>query len=133
MGPRYLMLINTRNSESGKTGFEKSIKPAPIKLSIRHQDILKFGIMKLRFTAAHFNVGEFKESLIVTSTGPYIVMWDMSKVVRKKDRFAYTIEQTRAEGVAEGPLFNYNTSDRIVVNSGFEVFQEEVARRGKDY
>lgn len=128
--PRYLMLVQTWNGDDGKTGFQKSCKPQPIKLALKHEDVLRYGITKLRFTPAHFNVGHFKETLIATSTGPFIVMWDIAKVIKKKDRFAYTIKRApeSCSQVAEGPLFQYNHSERLVVNTGEEVYQEKVGK-----
>lgn len=131
--PRYLMLISTIVDGRAKSGFQQSMgqaKPTPHKLKLNHGDLVRFQIRKLNFTPAHFNIGDnIKEKFVVSSTGPYIVMWNLAKVL-KKDPHPYTIRDTGKGGVAENPLFRFNKPKDIVVNTGEQVYNERVVRGG---
>jgi len=128
--PRYLMMVSTIVDGRDKSGFMQSMgqaKPTPIKLKLNHSDIVRYQITKLQFTPAHFNIGEnIKEQFVVSSTGAYIVMWNLAKVLRK-DPKPYTIRDTKC-AVAENPLFRFNRPKDIVVITGDQVYNERVVR-----
>jgi len=79
----YLLLINTElRDKDGTTGFTKSMgaeKPVPKRLQIRPEHVAWMGI-EINFTTAKFNTGEKEEKTIVTSSGPYVIIWDFKKV-----------------------------------------------------
>ncbi len=81
----YLLLIPTLLS-NGKTGFQTGMgqeKPVPIKLQLTPQDLVRYDIKSVSFTAAHFNTGaNITEEWIVTATGPYIITWNLKRVIR---------------------------------------------------
>jgi len=81
----YLLLIPT-SCKGDKTGFEVPMgkeKPKPIKLSLRPQDMSKYGITQVQFTPAKFNNGEkANERVIVVGTGDWVVVWDFKRVIR---------------------------------------------------
>lgn len=120
----YLLLIDTLQTEGknvGKLGFEKSFgkdsKPQPRRLALTPNHVAQFQHetkMPLSFTTAHFNtgVGEgIKETSIITATGPFIVTWNMRKVIAgRKD--PYTIKRYAEEVKADNFQFG---SDRNVI------------------
>lgn len=112
---KYLLIVDTRVKGQEKGGFLKSMgknKPPPRKLMIRPQDIAKNRMGEINFTAAHFNTGSSLERSIVTSTGPFIVTWNLRKVrLGKLD--SYQIKRFRDNIVADD--FAYNDDGRIVV------------------
>lgn len=111
----YLLLIDTRVKGQEKGGFEKSMgknKPIPRKLTIKNEDIVKHGMGPIRFTTAHFNTGSSLERSIVTSTGPFIVIWNFRQV--KMGRLgSYKIKRYQDTIIADN--FTYNNDGRIVV------------------
>lgn len=128
---RYLMLVDTQVEGRAQSGFQKSMpageRPLPIKLQLRAKDLVSHQIRAVSLTPAHFNIGEGKERFIVSSTGPYIIMWDLIKVL-KGNPYAYTIRNTHQD-VAENPLFRFNHPEDIVVNTGDSVYNERVISR----
>lgn len=124
--PKYLLIIDTRVKGREKGGFMQSMgkhKPAPRKLTIRSEDIVKHRMGELNFTTAHFNTGSTLERSIVTSTGPFIVVWNFRQV--KMGRLdCYTIKRYSDNVVADD--FTFNNDGRIVVTMPNDV---SVARR----
>lgn len=112
---KYLLLIDTRVKGQEKGGFLKSMgknKPTPRKLTIRNEDIVKYRMGQIHFTTAHFNTGSSMERSIVTSTGPFIVIWNFRQV--KLGRVdCYKIKRYQDKVVADN--FTYNDDGRIVV------------------
>lgn len=112
---KYLLLIDTRVKGQAKGGFEKSMgknKPIPRKLSIKNEDIVKNRMGEVNFTTAHFNTGSSMERSIVTSTGPFIVVWNFRQV--KSGRLdSYKIKRYQDTVVADN--FKFNNDGRIVV------------------
>ena len=125
---KYLLLIDTRlkDDDKNRIGFQKSLgknKPAPRKLTIRNEDIVKYRMGEINFTTAHFNTGSSLERSIVTSTGPFIVVWNFRSV--KLGRLnSYKIKRYQDNIVADD--FTYNDDGRIVVTLPNDV---SVARR----
>lgn len=112
---KYLLLIDTRVKGQAKGGFEKSMgknKPIPRKLTIKNEDIVKHRMGEVNFTTAHFNAGSSIERSIVTSTGPFIVVWNFRQV--KTGRLdSYKIKRYQDTVVADN--FTFNNDGRIVV------------------
>ncbi|KAI1757697.1 VID27 cytoplasmic protein [Xylaria castorea] len=89
----YLLLIDAMQKSGkneGKLGFEKSFatdsKPQPRRLALTPEHVAQFHHetgQGVSFTPARFNTSQTtEESSIITATGPYIIDWNMKKVVR---------------------------------------------------
>lgn len=89
----YLLLIDAlqkTGKNEGKLGFEKSFaadaKPQPRRLALTPEHVAQFHHetgQGVSFTPARFNTGQTsEESSIITATGPYIIDWNLRKVVR---------------------------------------------------
>jgi hypothetical protein len=119
----YLLLIDALQKEGkneGKLGFEKAFakdsKPQPRRLGLTPSHVAQFqhetGV-PLAFTPARFNTGEgTNETSIVTSTGPFVVTWQMKKVLRNS-KDAYTIKRYTEEVKADN--FKYGTDKNVIV------------------
>jgi len=98
----YLLLINTElRDRDGITGFTKSMgsyKPAPKRLQIRPEHIALIGL-EIDFTTAKFNTGENEEKTIVTSSGPYVIIWDFDKVKTGKINAHYLKESGQDKNI----------------------------------
>ena len=67
----------------------------------------------LSFTPAHFNTGvDDTETSIITATGPFIITWNMKKVLAKK-RDQYTIKRYSEEVKADN--FKYGSDKNVIV------------------
>lgn len=119
----YLLLIDALQKEGkneGKLGFEKSFgkdsKPQPRRLGLTPSHVAQFqhetGV-PIAFTPARFNTGEgLQETSIITATGPFIVTWNMKKVIaNKKD--PYTIKRYAEEVKADN--FKYGSDKNVIV------------------
>ncbi len=112
---KYLLIIDTRVKGREKGGFLMSMgknKPPPRRLMIKPQDIAKHRMGEINFTAAHFNTGSSLERSIVTSTGPFIVTWNL-RAIKLGKLDSYRIKRFRDNIVAND--FAYNDDGRIVV------------------
>lgn len=119
----YLLLIDALQKEGkneGKLGFEKSFgkdsKPQPRRLGLTPSHVAQFQHetgAPLSFTPARFNFGEgSEETAIVTATGPFIVRWNLKKVLNgQKD--PYTIKRYSEEVKADN--FKYGSANNVVV------------------
>ncbi len=80
---KYLLLIPT-TCKGDKTGFDVQMgkeKPHPKSLKIKPIDISKYGLERLAFTPARFNVNKLTgETNIITSMGDYIIDWNFNKI-----------------------------------------------------
>jgi hypothetical protein len=119
----YLLLIDALQKEGkneGKLGFEKSFgkdsKPQPRRLGLTPAHVAQFqhetGV-PLSFTPARFNIGEGStETSIITATGPFVVTWNLKKVLRgSKD--PYAIKRYSEEVMADN--FRYGSDKNVVV------------------
>ncbi|EFR02869.1 hypothetical protein MGYG_05870 [Nannizzia gypsea CBS 118893] len=118
----YLLLIDALQKDGkneGKLGFEKSFakdsKPQPRRLGLQPAHVAQFQHetkSPLAFTPAKFNTGlDSSETSIVTATGPFIVTWNLKKVLLgRKD--PYTIKRYAEEVKADNFKFG---SDRNVI------------------
>jgi hypothetical protein len=119
----YLLLIDCMQKEGkyeGKLGFEKSFgkdsKPQPRRLGLTPAHVAQFqhetGV-PLSFTPAHFNTGEgMNETSIITATGPFIITWNLKKVLRgNKD--PYSIKRYTEEVKADN--FQFGSDKNVIV------------------
>lgn len=96
---RYLLLFQTKVPEMTKTGFEASVinknvsyrtrfvvevaQPRMVKLTLKKEDTVRYGIHRVCFSTARFNSGDdVSEDWIITSTGKHLVIWNFAKVKR---------------------------------------------------
>lgn len=119
----YLLLVDALQKEGryeGKLGFERSFgkdaKPQPRRLGLRPSHVAQFqhetGV-PLSFTPARFNTGlDSDETSIVTATGPFIVTWNLAKVLAGR-RDPYTIKRYAEEVKADN--FKYGSDKNVIV------------------
>lgn len=119
----YLMLIDALQQEGnnkGRVGFEKAFpkdsKPQPRRLALTPSHVAQFQYetkAPLSFTPARFNTGvDDKETSIITATGPFIVTWNMKKLLNgRKD--PYTIKRYEEEVKADD--FKYGSDKNVIV------------------
>ena len=119
----YLMLIDALQHDGkneGKLGFEKSFakdsKPQPRRLALTPSHVAQFQYetkAPLSFTPARFNTGvDDKETSIITATGPFIITWNMKKVLNGR-RDPYTIKRYEEEVKADD--FKYGSDKNVIV------------------
>lgn len=114
----YLLLVETATQEHN--GFTKSwakdSKPRPILLRISPQNASYMRIQTgkpISFTSARFNTGpSVKEEAIITSTGPYLVIWNLRRVLRGESD-AYLVKRYDSDITAEN--FKFGTDKRMIV------------------
>lgn len=119
----YLLLIDALQKDGkneGKLGFERSFakdsKPQPRRLGLQPAHVAQFQHetkQPLSFTPAHFNTGvDSTETSIITSTGPFIVTWNLKKVLAgKKD--PYTIKRYGEKVMADN--FRFGSDKNVIV------------------
>ncbi|EEH48162.1 uncharacterized protein PADG_04246 [Paracoccidioides brasiliensis Pb18] len=119
----YLLLIDALQKEGkneGKLGFERSFakdsKPQPRRLGLQPSHVAQFQHetgAPLSFTPARFNTGlDSSETSIITATGPFIVTWNMKKVLQgRKD--PYTIKRYAEEVKADN--FKFGSDKNVIV------------------
>ncbi|KAF8913955.1 VID27 cytoplasmic protein-domain-containing protein [Gymnopilus junonius] len=90
----YLIFIDTLIGEgryAGQLGFDRSFpatsKPKPKRLHLNPQHVAYMG-GRISFTPARFNQVEGQEeNAIITSTGQFVIAWDLAKVKKGKDQY----------------------------------------------
>lgn len=110
----YLLLINAQIEGSEATGFTKSLgskKPAPKRLQLKPEHVAYIG-KEPSFTPAKFSTGGSEEKTIITSTGPYVITWDLKKVKQGK-LGEYQIKKYYDDVVADN--FKFGADKAIVV------------------
>ncbi|KAG4304924.1 hypothetical protein PORY_001599, partial [Pneumocystis oryctolagi] len=115
----YLLLIDSTINEGknqGKLGFEKSFgkdtKPKPKRLQLNPVHVAMMQ-GQISFTPAKFNTGkDVEEKTIVTSSGPYVISWELSKVI-KGETYKYKIRQYSDEVKANN--FKFGTDKNVIV------------------
>ncbi|KAM5453204.1 Vacuolar import and degradation protein 27 [Microsporum audouinii] len=119
----YLLLIDALQKggkNEGKLGFEKSFakdaKPQPRRLGLQPAHVAQFQHetkAPLAFTPARFNTGlDSSETSIVTATGPFIVTWNLKKILLgRKD--PYTIKRYAEEVKADN--FKFGSDKNVIV------------------
>ncbi|KAJ1506919.1 hypothetical protein HMI54_004684 [Coelomomyces lativittatus] len=112
----HLLLFDVRkSSQDGKTGFQTRMasheKPEAIRLQLspQHVTLLETSI---HFTKAHFDTSTHKTTRIVTSTGKYLVTWDLDQVL-KGEKYKYKIK--KMDDVVIDDQFQYGNSQRIIM------------------
>ncbi|KAL8971155.1 MAG: hypothetical protein Q9183_001189 [Haloplaca sp. 2 TL-2023] len=119
----YILLIDAMQKDGkneGKLGFEKAFakdsKPQPRRLTLQPSHVAQFQHetkAALSFTPARFNTGlDDKETSIITATGPFIVTWNMKKVLAGR-RDPYTIK--RYEEQVKADDFKYGSDKNVIV------------------
>jgi hypothetical protein len=119
----YLLLIDAMQKEGkneGKLGFEKSFaadsKPQPRRLALTPEHVAQFAYetgKPVTFTPARFNTGQSnEETSIITATGPYIIDWNLKKVLRGA-KAPYTIKRYTEEVKADD--FKFGTDQNVIV------------------
>ncbi|KAJ2079837.1 Vacuolar import and degradation protein 27 [Coemansia sp. RSA 988] len=117
----YLLLIDTKvaDDSAGRTGFERSFpqakKPAPKRLQLKPEHVVYMGA-PISFTPAKFNQspdGNSSEKTIVTSTGPFVITWNLRRVLGTGRGDAYHIKQYPDIVVADN--FRFGQDKSIVV------------------
>lgn len=116
----YLLLIDLKigkgQKNTGAIGFEKYFdadkKPVPKRLALRPEHFTQLAqaanTPSLNFTKAVFNsLSSSKETSIVTSTGPYVILWSLTNIVKNwKREPTYKILRYGQEVVADNFLFD---------------------------
>ncbi|KAJ2026541.1 Vacuolar import and degradation protein 27 [Coemansia sp. S3946] len=117
----YLLLIDTKlpSDPAGKTGFQKAFpqaqKPAPRRLQLRPEHVV-YMAAPISFTPAKFNQspdGNHSEKTIVTSTGPFVITWNLRRALGTGRGDAYHIKQYADVVVADN--FRFGQDRSIVV------------------
>lgn len=117
----YLLLVDTKlpNDSSGRTGFDKAFpqaqKPTPRRLQLKPEHVVYMGA-PISFTPAKFNQspdGNASEKTIVTSTGPFVVTWNLRRALGAGRGDAYHIKQYADVVVADN--FRFGQDRSIVV------------------
>ena len=119
----YLLLIDTlqkSGKNEGKLGFERSFakddKPQPRRLGLTPSHVAQFQHetgAPLSFTTAKFNASpENPETSIITSTGPFLVTWSLSKIL-KGAKDPYQIKRYAAEVVADN--FEFGSDKNVIL------------------
>jgi hypothetical protein len=119
----YILLIDAlqkSGKNEGKLGFERAFaaadKPQPRRLALTPEHIAQFAHetgKPVRFTPAKFNAGEgHEETSIITATGPYIIEWNLKKVL-KGGKAAYLIKRY-AENV-KADDFKFGSDKNVIV------------------
>ncbi|KAL7619719.1 Vacuolar import and degradation protein 27 [Parahypoxylon ruwenzoriense] len=119
----YLLLVDALQKSGrneGKLGFEKPFpadaKPQPHRLALTPEHVAQFHHETgkgVSFTPARFNASkENGEKSIITATGPYIVNWNLDKVLRGL-KAPYIIK--RYEDVVTADDFKFGTDQNVIV------------------
>ena len=113
----YLLLINTELSDgSGGTGFTKSMggaeaKPIPKRLQLKPEHVAYMGSAP-SFTPARFSTGQSEERAIITSSGPYVITWNLRRV---KQGHLHDYQIKKYEDIVVADNFRYGQDRSIVV------------------
>jgi len=107
----YLLFVDVKDMfEYSST---KRVKPVPRKLQLRPQDVVNMK-EEISFTPAKFDIGEGLERSIVTSTGPYMITWNLRRLKLNHDD-SYRIR--RCDDTIVSEYFRYNENKNIVFTS----------------
>ena len=119
----YLLLIDAlqkSGKNEGKLGFEKPFaadaKPQPRRLALTPEHVAQFAYetgKPVTFTPARFNTSKSgEETSIITATGPYIVDWNLKKVLRGA-KAPYIIKRYTEDVKADD--FKFGTDQNVIV------------------
>jgi len=88
-------------------------KPPAVKLTLKNEDRVKYGLKKLKFVAARFDIRpNEKERSICTSVGHWLVIWNFRKVLQGQVN-RYQMKHFIDEVVCT--QFRYNNDDKFLV------------------
>ena len=112
----YLLLINTELEDGSGTGFTKSMggsadKPIPKRLQLKPEHVAYMGTAP-SFTPARFSTGQSEERAIITSSGPYVITWNLRRV---KQGHLYDYQIKKYEDTVVADNFRYGQDRSIVV------------------
>lgn len=124
----YLLLIDLKigkgQKNAGAIGFEKYFdadkKPVPKRLALRPEHFTQLAqasnSLSLNFTKAVFNsLLDTKETSIVTSTGPFVILWSLTNIAKNwKREPTYKILRYSQDVVADSFLFD-SQNDMVTV------------------
>ncbi|KAI1340711.1 VID27 cytoplasmic protein [Xylariaceae sp. FL0016] len=119
----YLLLIDAMQKSGkneGKLGFEKSFasdaKPQPRRLALTPEHVAQFyhetgkGVS---FTPARFDTSQSgEETSVITATGPYIIDWNLQKILRGA-KAPYIIKRYTEDVRADD--FKFGTDQNVIV------------------
>ncbi|KAI1431055.1 VID27 cytoplasmic protein [Xylaria sp. CBS 124048] len=119
----YLLLIDAlqkSGKNEGKLGFEKPFaadsKPQPRRLALTPEHVAQFHHETgkgVSFTPARFNTSQTsEETSIITATGPYIVDWNLKKVLRGA-KAPYIIKRYNEDVRAND--FKFGSDEKVIV------------------
>jgi hypothetical protein len=119
----YLLLIDAMQKtgkNEGKLGFEKSFaadaKPQPRRLALTPEHVAQFHHETgkgVSFTPGRFNTSQSgEETSIITATGPYIVDWNLKKVLRGA-KAPYIIKRYTEDVKADD--FKFGSDQNVIV------------------
>lgn len=119
----YILLVDAQQKSGkneGKLGFEKAFaadsKPHPRRLALTPEHVAQFYHetgKPVSFTPAKFNTGEgAEETSIITATGPYIIEWNMKRVLRGM-KAPYKIKRYDEEVKADD--FKFGSDKNVIV------------------
>ena len=119
----YLLLIDSLQTEGkneGKLGFEKAFpkdaKPKPRRLTLNPMHVAQMQAetkAPLSFTTAKFNTGiDATETAIITSTGPFMVTWNLRRTIAGKPD-PYQIKRYAEEVKADN--FRFGSDKNVIV------------------
>ncbi|KAK5995548.1 Vacuolar import and degradation protein 27 [Cladobotryum mycophilum] len=119
----YILLVDALQQggkNEGKLGFEKGFaadsKPRPRRLALTPEHVAQFYHetgQPVTFTPAKFNTGEgAEETSIITATGPYIIEWNIKRVVRGS-KSPYKIKRYEDKVMADD--FKFGSDKNVIV------------------
>lgn len=110
----YLLFISTEIPGTDSLGFTKPMgqdKPIPLRLQLKPEHVAHMAC-PIAFTPARFSTGQAEERAIITSTGPFVITWNLRRVKQGKVH-DYQIKRYSDTVVADG--FRYGADRSIVV------------------
>lgn len=107
----YLLLICTELEPGGALGFSTPMgarKPTPRRLQLRPEHVAFMGAPPA-FTPARFSTGQAEERAIITSTGPFVITWNLRRV-KQGHLYDYQIKRYDDRVVADNFRFGHDRS-----------------------
>jgi hypothetical protein len=135
----YLLLVDALQHEGkneGELGFKKAFpkdsKPKPRRLTLNPMHVAQMQNetkAPLSFTSAKFNTGlEANETAIITSTGPFMVTWNLRRVVQgRKD--PYQIKRYAETVMADNFRFGSDKNVIVALPNQVELVQKQSFRK----
>ncbi|CCX06329.1 Similar to Vacuolar import and degradation protein 27; acc. no. Q1MTR3 [Pyronema omphalodes CBS 100304] len=131
----YLLLVDALQHDGkneGELGFKKSFpkdsKPKPRRLTLNPMHVAQMQNetkAPLSFTSAKFNTGlEANETAIITSTGPFMVTWNLRRVIQgRKD--PYQIKRYAETVMADNFRFGSDKNVIVALPNQVELVQKQ--------